>query len=127
MGVELNTIEPSAIKKARRSFQSRELIWTRFWRLFLIRVDFREGMVDLLFFFGLLFLWLKDVSIGILLEEKLILERSGDLQTPIPVRGKLFLFSESGTSFCTTRSFVGTSGTGSFCASGLSVGSSAAS
>ena len=94
MGVELNTIEPSAIKKARRSFQSRELIWTRFWRLFLIRVDFREGMVDLLFFFGLLFLWLRDVSIGILSEEKLILERSGDLQTPIPVRGKLFLFSE---------------------------------
>ena len=81
-------------------------------------------MVDLLFFFGLLFLWLRDVSIGILSEEKLILERSGDLQTPIPVRGKLFLFSESGTSFCTFGSSVEISGTGSFCISGLSVESS---
>ena len=64
-------------------------------------------MVDLLFLFGLLCLWLKDVSIGILSEEKLILERSGDLQIPIPVCRKLFLFSESETSFCTSESSVG--------------------
>ena len=77
-------------------------------------------MVDLLFFFGMLCLWLKDVSIGILSEEKLILERSGDLQTPIPVHRKLFLFSESGTSFCTSESTVGSSG--NFLLGELSVG-----
>ena len=46
------------------------------------------------------------------------------LTNSIPVRRKLFLFSESGTSFCTSGSSVRISGTGSFCASGLSVGSS---
>ena len=78
-------------------------------------------MVDLLFFFGLLCLWLKDVSIGILSEEKLILERSGDLQTPIPVHGKLFLFSGSETSLGTSESSVESSA--SLSLGELSVGS----